>query len=90
MNFNPTGDRVLIEKDEIETKTAGGLIIPDTTGKKAPTQGKIIALGNLSIENDLFAIGNVAMFTKSYEVSIEDKDYAVVNVEDILGIFKEQ
>jgi len=90
MNFSPTGDRVLIERAEVETKTAGGLIIPDNQSKKAPTQGKIVALGGGTTEDDLFKVGNVAMFIQSYEVVIEEKDYVVVNKDDILGIFKEQ
>jgi chaperonin GroES len=88
MNFSPTGDRVLIKKAEVETKTAGGLIIPDTNGKANPTQGEIIALGKVVVEDDLFQVGNTAMFTKCYEVKINNEDYAVVNSEDILGIFK--
>jgi len=90
MNFIPTGDNVLVERAEIETKTAGGLIIPDTQDKKAATQGKIIAVGKETAQNELFKVGNVAMFTQSYEVTIKDKEYAVVNSGDILGIFKKQ
>jgi len=90
MNFNPTGDRVLIERAELESKTTGGLIIPDTASKDAPTQGKIIALGDGTSESELLKIGNVAMFTKSYEVTLDDSKFAVVNSEDILGIFNEQ
>ena len=90
MNFNPTGDRVLIEKAPAETKTAGGLIIPDTNGKKAPTQGAIVALGDGVEDSPLIKLGNVAMFTQSYELELDNKEYAVVNREDILGIFKEQ
>ena len=90
MNFSPTGDRVLIEKPVAETTTAGGLIIPDTSGKKTPTQGAIVALGDGVEENPLIQIGKVAMFTQSYELEMDNKEYAVVNREDILGIFKEQ
>ena len=90
MNFSPTGDRVLIERAEIETKTTGGLIIPDTENKTAPTKGKIVALGSDTTKDELFQVGNVAMFIQSYEIKIDNKDYVVVNCEDILGIFKEQ
>ena len=90
MNFNPTGDRVLIEKPAAETKTEGGLYIPETSSKTAPTKGSIVALGDGVEANDLIKLGNVAMFTQSYELQLNDKEYAVVNREDILGIFKEQ
>jgi len=86
MNFSPTGNRVLIEKDEVEIKTAGGVYLPETHKKEAATQGKIVALGN-EVENNIFKIGCKAMFIQSYEVVIEGKDYAVVNVDDILGVF---
>jgi len=89
MNFNPTGDRVLIERAETETRTAGGLIIPDTSEKKVATKGKIVALGDGVEQSELVKLGNVAMFTQSYELQLDDKEYAVVNREDILGIFTE-
>ena len=88
MNFSPTGDRVLIEREEVESKTAGGVIIPGTQSKDAPTQGKIIALGNDTTKDGLYQVGNTAMFTQSYEITIEDKEYVIVNCKDILGIFK--
>jgi len=90
MNFSPTGDRVLIERAEVENKTAGGIIIPDTEAKEKPTQGLIVSVGNAVTKDELFQPGNTAMFTKCYEITIEDKEYAVVNCEDILGIFKAQ
>ena len=88
MNFYPTGDRVLIKRSEIETTTSGGLIIPGISDKNAPTQGEIIAIGDLKKENNLISIGNIAIFTSSYEIKINEEDYVVVNVEDILGVFE--
>jgi len=86
MNFSPTGNRVLIEREKIEEKTAGGVYIPDTHKKEAATQGRIVAIGN-DVTCDLFKLGNVAMFIQSYEVKIEGKEYVVVNGDDILGIY---
>lgn len=45
MKFRPLHDRVLVERVEQETKTAGGIIIPDTA-KEKPMQGKIKAVGS--------------------------------------------
>ena len=44
INFKPNEDRVLVEPAEAETKTASGIIIPDTA-KEKPQKGKIIAVG---------------------------------------------
>ena len=45
MNIKPLADRVLIEPAPAETKTIGGIIIPDTA-KEKPLQGTIVAVGN--------------------------------------------
>ena len=87
MTFKPTGERVLIEITEVEKKTAGGIIIPDTKGKEKSNQGKIVALGSGDKMGSVFTLGQTVAFTKCYEIKVEDKDYAVVNCEDILGIF---
>jgi len=44
MAFRPLGDRVLIKRVEEETKTKGGIIIPDTA-KEKPQEGEVIAVG---------------------------------------------
>jgi chaperonin GroES len=44
MNFRPLHDRVVVKRADTETKTSGGIIIPDTAGEK-PQQGKVIAVG---------------------------------------------
>ena len=44
MNIKPLGERVLIEQIEAETKTASGLIIPDSAQEK-PLQAKVVAIG---------------------------------------------
>ncbi len=85
MQFIPTGERVLIELTEVENKTAGGLIIPDSNKSKS-SQGKIISISH-DIKDGTFKVGDVAVFTKSYDLKVESKEYVVVNKEDILGIF---
>jgi chaperonin GroES len=51
LNIKPLADRVLIEPLEAETKTASGLIIPDTA-KEKPQKGIVQAVGNGTKEND--------------------------------------
>lgn len=88
IQFEPTGDRVLVDVAEVENKTAGGIIIPDTKGKEKPNKGTIVALGSGENMGKVFTNKQIISFTKSYEIKIEDKSYAVVNCEDILGIYK--
>ena len=44
--IRPLSDRVVVEPRELETKTAGGIVIPDTADKDKPIQGTVIAIGN--------------------------------------------
>jgi chaperonin GroES len=44
MKFRPLHDRVVIKRADTETKTAGGILIPDTAGEK-PQEGEVIAVG---------------------------------------------
>ncbi len=44
MKFRPLHDRVLVQREESEEKTAGGIIIPDTA-KEKPMQGKVVSVG---------------------------------------------
>ena len=45
MKFRPLHDRVLVRRVEADTKTAGGIIIPDSAQEK-PSEGKVVAVGN--------------------------------------------
>ena len=73
--IRPLGDRVLIEPKEAETKTAGGLYIPDTA-KEKPQQGTVVAVG----ESVLY--GKYA----GTEVTVDDKKYLIVKQSDILAV----
>lgn len=44
MNLQPLGDRVVIEREESETRTAGGIVLPDTA-KDKPARGTIVSVG---------------------------------------------
>ncbi len=69
MKFKPLHDRVLVEREESDEKSAGGIIIPDTA-KEKPMQGKIIAVGSGS--KDEQGQGN-ATGCKSWRYSIVRK-----------------
>ena len=45
MNFQPLGDRVVVEREEAKSTTAGGIVLPDTA-KDKPQKGKVLAIGD--------------------------------------------
>ena len=95
MNFKPLYDRVLVERLESESKTSGGIIIPDTA-KEKPMEGLVIAVGNgtRSEKGDIVPLqvkpGDKVLFGKwsGNEIKLDGKDYLVMKESDIMGIFE--
>ncbi len=86
--IRPLQDRVLIEPKEAETKTAGGLYIPDTA-KEKPQQGVVIAVGKGKKDEPMeVAVGDAVLYGKyaGTEVTYEGKKYLIVKQSDILAI----
>ena len=82
MTFKPVGKRVLVKMIENETTTKGGIVLPDATSKES-NRGQVISVGS---EITDIQEKNIIVFTKHYGIKIDEEDYSVVNVEDILGI----
>jgi chaperonin GroES len=95
MKFRPLHDRVVVKRLEEETKTAGGIIIPDTV-KEKPMQGKIIAVGPGARDeagkvNTLdVKVGDVVLFGKwsGTEVKIDGEDLLIMKESDIMGVIE--
>ena len=88
MNFTPLGDRVLVKVQEIETKTASGIYIPDNASQEKPTQAEVIAIGN-DVKD--VKVGDNIVYTKfarTATVTLDNQDYLVMEVAEILGILK--
>jgi chaperonin GroES len=93
MNIRPLHDRIIVERLEEETKTAGGLIIPDTA-KEKPQQGKVIAVGKGKKTEDGkvlpldVKVGDRVLFGKyaGTEIKIEGKEFLMMREDDILGV----
>jgi chaperonin GroES len=87
MTFKPLGERVLLERIEEPTKTATGIIIPDNA-KEKPLSAKVIAIGKEIKEEGVISVGDTVVFAKyaGTELSLDGKDYLVMNQDDILGI----
>ena len=86
--IKPLADRVLIEPKEAETKTAGGLYIPDTA-KEKPQQGKVVAAGPGKKDEPMeVKVGDVVLYGKyaGTEVTVDDVKYLIVKQSDILAI----
>ena len=96
MNIRPLHDRIIVERLEEETKTAGGLIIPDTA-KEKPQQGKVIAVGKGKKTEDGkvlpldVKVGDKVLFGKyaGTEIKIEGKEFLMMREEDILGVVEQ-
>ena len=97
MAFRPLGDRVLVKRVEEETKTKGGIIIPDTA-KEKPQEGEVLAVGpgardeksGARLELDV-KVGDRILFGKwsGTEVKIDGVEYLIMKESDIMGILVE-
>ena len=93
MAFRPLGDRVLVKRVEEESKTKGGIIIPDTA-KEKPQEGEVLAVGpgarddaGKRIDPDV-KVGDRILFGKwsGTEVKIDGQDLIIMKESDILGV----
>ena len=96
MAFRPLGDRVLIKRVEEETKTKGGIIIPDTA-KEKPQEGEVVSVGpgardedGKYIQPDVKA-GDRVLFGKwsGTEVKVDGEDLIIMKESDILGVVEQ-
>ena len=88
VNFKPLADRVLIEPEAAEEKTASGIIIPDTA-KEKPQKGRIIAVGDGTTDHKMnVKVGDRVLYGKysGTELTIDDTDYLIMKESDIFGI----
>jgi len=88
LKIKPLSDRVLIEPLEAETKTASGLIIPDTA-KEKPQKGIVKAVGSGTKENKMTVkVGDTVLYGKytGTELKLDAKDYLIMSESDILAI----
>ncbi|MBN1783664.1 MAG: co-chaperone GroES [Alphaproteobacteria bacterium] len=93
-NFTPLHNNVLVKRIEEESKTAGGIYIPDTA-KEKPSQGEVIAVGAGDVKDGsvipmTVKTGDRILFGKwsGTEVKLDGQDYIIMKETDILGIMK--
>ena len=96
MKFRPLGDRILVKRVEEETKTKGGIIIPDTA-KEKPQEGEVVSVGpgarddNGKIQPLDVKKGDRILFGKwsGTEIKLNGEDLLIMKVSDVMGVIEQ-
>jgi len=86
--LKPLLDRVIIEPTPVETKTASGIIIPDTA-KEKPLKGKVVAVGPGKKDEPMTVIvGDEVLYDQKLteDLKIDGEDYLIIHEEYIYGV----
>ncbi len=95
MKLRPMQDRIIVKRLEEESKTAGGIFIPETA-KEKPQKGEVVAVGNGKKTDDGKVIpldvkvGEKVLFGKyaGTEIKVEGEEYLIMREDDILGVME--
>ena len=95
MKLKPLQDRILVQRVEEETKTKGGIIIPDTA-KEKPAEGRVVAVGTGKVTEDgkkvaiELKVGDRILFGKyaGNEIKIDGQEYLIMREDDVLGVIE--
>ena len=93
LKIKPLADRVVVEPDEAQEVSAGGIILPDTAQEK-PQQGKVVAVGPGKVSDAGTLIesagkkGDTVLYGKysGTEVTIDGTEYSIMRESDILAV----
>jgi chaperonin GroES len=93
--FRPLGDRVVVKRVQEDTKTAGGIIIPDTAQEK-PQEGEVVAVGPGARDEKgdritpEVKVGDRILFGKwsGTEVKVDGQDLLIMKESDIMGVLE--
>ena len=93
MKIRPLADRLVVKRLAEETKTAGGILIPDNA-KEKPSEGEVVAVGSGKVLTDGqvraldIKVGDKVLFGKysGTEVKLDGTDHLILREDDILGI----
>jgi chaperonin GroES len=95
ITLKPLGDKVVVERDESESRTAGGIVLPDSS-KEKPARGTIVAIGTGKLLDDgtrgemQVKKGDRILFT-SYApetITIDDDEFLLMSESDILAVIE--
>jgi chaperonin GroES len=88
LGVRPLHDRILVKRMPEETKTTGGIIIPDTA-KEKPMKGKVLAVGNGKVDEPMTVkVGDTVLYGKyaGTEIQVDGKDLLIMRESDIYAI----
>ena len=88
LKIKPLADRIMVLPLEAETKTASGIIIPDSA-KEKPQTGNVVAVGPGTKDNPVtLKVGDTVLYGKysGTELKFENNDYLIMRESDILAI----
>lgn len=93
MKVRPLSDRILVKRSVEETKTAGGILIPDNA-KEKPVEGTVVAVGNGKVlENGTVRTlevkaGDTVLFGKysGTEIKVDGVEHIILREDDVLGV----
>jgi len=93
VKLKPLGDKVIVKRVEAETKTKGGIVLPDTA-KEKPKRGKVLAVGEGrrtdkgELVKPSVKVGDEVLFTSfaGTEVTEDDDELLIMGQDDILAI----
>lgn len=95
LKLQPLGDRVVVEREESEQTTAGGIVLPDTA-KNKPSRGKVVSVGDGKLLEDgkrhalQVKVGDRVLFS-SYagdEFKVGDQELLLMREDDILAVIE--
>ena len=95
INLKPLHDRIIVKRLEAESKTAGGIIIPDSA-KEKPIEGKVVAVGQGTLDSNGKRLeltvqeGDIVLFAKwgGTEIKVDGVEYLIMKESDVLAIKK--
>ncbi len=88
MTVRPLGDRVLVKTEKTESKTASGIIIPDTAQEKTQV-ATVVAVGDDNEKiSSLITVGSRVMYDKyaGTNVKIDGEDHLILKAQDVIAI----
>jgi chaperonin GroES len=95
IKLQPLGERVVVEREEAEAKTAGGIVLPDSA-KDKPTRGVIVSVGDGRLLDDgsraplQVKVGDRILFSSysGQEFKLGDEQYILMSEDEILAVIE--
>ena len=93
--LRPLSDRVIVKQSEAETKTASGIVLPDTA-KEKPTKGKVVAVGPGKLDDNGrpmeigLRVGDTVYYGKysGTDVEVDGEKFVILRETDVLGVLE--